>query len=300
MGICDDRVVIITGAGRGLGREYALAFAAEGARVVVNDLGASLAGRGHDNGVAQAVVDEIRSAGGTAVADHEDVADWNGAARLVARAIANFGSLDTVVNNAGILQMVPFIDERPDNWDRTMRVHLRGHFCMARRAVDYWMKEYSAGRRVAARIVNITSRAGLQGAAGQAPYAAAKAGIAALTITQAAELGQFGITANAVAPTARTRMTTAFWPQQTARPGSGFDAMDPATVAPAVTWLGSAHSGDVTGCIFEVGGGMIALAEGWGAGPMIDRQRKWEANEVGPAISDLLTRRRPPAPVWNT
>jgi NAD(P)-dependent dehydrogenase (short-subunit alcohol dehydrogenase family) len=300
MGICDGRVVIVTGGGRGLGREYALAFAAQGARVVVNDLGATLAGSGRDNSVAQAVADEIIAAGGAAIANGDDVADWDGAGRLVAAAIETFGAVHTVVNNAGILQMVPFIEESPDNWDRTMRVHLRGHFCVARRAVDYWLKEHSSGRTIAARIINISSGAGLHGAALQAPYAAAKAGIAALTITQAAELGQYGITANAVAPTARTRMTTEFWPQQTATPNSGFDPMDPATVAPAVTWLGSELSSNVSGCVFEVGGGMITLEEGWHPGPTIDLQRKWDVQEVGPAMASLIARRRPPAPVWNT
>ena len=300
MGICEGRVVIVTGGGRGLGREYALAFAAEGARVVVNDLGGSLAGSGRDTAVAQAVVDEIIAAGGMAEANGDDVADWDGAGRLVAFEVERFGGLDTIVNNAVILQMVPFIDDTAENFDRTVRVHLRGHFCVARRATDYWLNEHRAGRALAARIVNISSGAGLHGAAGQAPYAAAKAGIAALTITQAAELGQYGITANAIAPTARTRMTTEFWPEATAKPNSGFDPMDPATVAPAVTWLGSELSGEVNGCVFEVGGGMIALEEGWHMGPMIDRQRKWEPAEVGPAIAALLARRRPPAPVWNT
>lgn len=300
MGICDGRVVIVTGAGRGLGREYAHACAAQGASVVVNDLGGSLDGSGHDNSVAQSVANEIVSAGGSAVANIDDVADWDGAARIVQTAIESFGALHAVVNNAGILQMVPFTEESPENWDRTMRVHLRGHFCVARHAVDHWCKEHRAGRRVSARIVNISSGAGLHGAANQTAYAAAKAGIAALTITQAAELGQYGITANAIAPTARTRMTTEFWPEQTARPSSGFDAMDPATVAPMVAWLGSEASVDVSGCVFEVGGGMIALAEGWHMGPMIDRQRKWEPAEIGPAVASLLGRRRPPSPVWNT
>lgn len=300
MGICQDRVVIVTGAGRGLGREYALAFAAEGAKVVVNDLGATLAGSGRDTSVAQAVVDEIRAAGGSAIANGDDVADWDGAGRLVQTAIESFGALHAVVNNAGILQIVPFTKETPDNWDRTMRVHLRGHFCVTRHAVDYWCRKHREGQPVAARIINVSSGAGLHGAAGQTAYAAAKAGIAALTITQAAELGQFGITANAVAPTARTRMTTEFWPEQTAQPNAGFDAMDPATVAPMVAWLGSEGSGDVTGCVFEVGGGMICLEEGWHMGPMIDRQRKWQAEEIGPAVASLIARRRPPAPVWNT
>lgn len=299
MGICNGRVVVITGAGRGLGREYALSFAAEGAHVVVNDLGASLSGRGEDTSVAQAVVDEIRAAGGSALANGDDIADWEGAGRLVRTAIDTYGGLHCVVDNAGILQIAPFIDETADNWDRTIRVHLRGHFCVARHVVDYWCGEHRQGRQIAARIVNVSSRAGLHGAAGQTAYAAAKAGIAALTITQAAELEQFGITANAIAPTARTRMTAEFWPQQTAKPNAGFDAMDPSTVAPLVTWLGSEISGDVTGSVFEVGGGMIGLEEGWHLGPMIDLQRKWQAAEIGPAVQSLLSRRRQPSPVWN-
>ena len=300
MGICDGRVVIVTGAGRGLGREYALGFAAAGAHVVVNDLGGGLAGGGQDRAAAQGVVGEITAMGGKAIANYEDVADWDGAARLIEAAIDAFGSLHIVVNNAGILQMAPFSEETPEAWDRTIRVHLRGHFCVSRRAVDYWLGEHRAGRPVAARIINITSGAGLHGAAGQAPYVAAKGGIASLTLTQAAELASFGITANAIAPTARTRMTTQFWPAETAMPNDGFDAMAPDNIAPALIWLGSVQSGHVNGCVFEVGGGMIALEDGWTMGPMIDRQRKWRPEQVGPAIDTLLARRRPPAPVWNT
>ena len=159
--------------------------------------------------------------------------------------------------------------------------------------------EHRAGRPVAARIINISSGAGLQGAAGQAPYAAAKGGIASLTLTLAAELADLGITVNAIAPTARTRMTVEFWPEQTATPNEGFDAMDPANVAATLVWLGSEQSGDVTGCVFEVGGGMIALEDGWDLGPMIDRQRIWQPAEVGDAIATLLARRKPPRPVWN-
>lgn len=300
MGICEGRVVIVTGAGRGLGREYALAFAAQGARVVVNDMGGSLAGGGSDAHVAPSVADEIAAAGGSALANCDDVADWDGASRLVRSAIEHFGALHCVVNNAGILRMAPFHEDTLENWDQTIRVHLRGHFCVTRHAVDHWRGQHESGQSVAARIVNVSSGAGLNGAAGQCPYAAAKAGIAALTVTQAAELARFGITANAIAPTARTRMTTEFWPEQTAKPNSGFDAMDPATVAPIVVWLGSEASGGVSGCVFEAGGGMIAVAEGWHMGPMIDRQRKWEPEEIGPAVAGLLARRRPPAPVWNT
>lgn len=295
MGICDDRVVIITGAARGLGREYALGFAAEGAHIVINDLGGAA-----DRNAAEALVQEIRGCGGRALTNHDDITEFEGAERLIRAALDTFGALHVVVNNAGILRIFPFEEEPLENWDRTIRVHLRGHFCVARRAVDYWRAEHAAGRTLAARIINISSGAGLQGAAGQASYSTAKAGIAALTLTEAAELGRYGITANAIAPTARTRMTSEFWPDQIAKPDQGFDAMDPANVAPTLVWLGSDRSSHVTGCVFEVGGGLIALEEGWDFGPMIDRQRRWQPAEVGPAIDTLLLRRRAPRPVWNT
>jgi NAD(P)-dependent dehydrogenase (short-subunit alcohol dehydrogenase family) len=295
MSICDGRVVIITGAARGLGREYALGFAAEGAYVVINDLGGAA-----DREAAAALAEQIKAAGGKATTNHDDIADWDGAGRLVRAALDEFGALHAVVNNAGILRLFPFEEEPLENWDRTIRVHLRGHFCVARRALDYWRGEHAAGRPVAARIINVSSGAGLQGAAGQASYSTAKGGIASLTLTQAAELGRSGITANAVAPTARTRMTAEFWPTQIAKPDHGFDAMDPANVAPLLVWLGSERSSHVTGCVFEVGGGLIALEEGWDFGPMIDRQRRWAPAEVGFAVDVLLSRRRMPRPVWNT
>jgi NAD(P)-dependent dehydrogenase (short-subunit alcohol dehydrogenase family) len=295
MGICDGRVVIVTGAARGLGREYALGFADEGANVVINDLGGDT-----DREACERVAEEIKAAGGKAITNHDDITDWNGAGRLIRAALEAFGALHTVVNNAGILRIFPFEDEPVENWDRTIHVHLRSHFCVARRAVDHWRAEHSAGRPLAARIINISSGAGLQGAAGQASYSTAKGGIASLTLTQAADLARYGITANAVAPTARTRMTMEFWPEQIAKPEQGFDAMDPANVAPVLVWLGSEYSSHVTGCVFEVGGGLIALEEGWDFGPMIDRQRRWEPAEVGPAIDALLSRRRTPRRVWNT
>lgn len=295
MGICDGRVVITTGAARGLGREYALGFAAEGACVVVNDLGGA-----PDREAAAAVAGEIKAAGGKAITNHDDIADWDGAGRLIRAALDAFGALHVVVNNAGILRLFPFEEEPLENWDRTIRVHLRGHFCVARRALEYWLAERASRRPVAARIINVSSGAGLQGAAGQASYSTAKGGIASLTLTQAAELGRYGVTANAVAPIARTRMTAEFWPDQIAKPAQGFDAMDPANVAPLLVWLGSERSGHVTGCVFEAGGGLIALEDGWDFGPMIDRQRRWEPVEVGPAVDALLSRRRTPRPVWNT
>jgi NAD(P)-dependent dehydrogenase (short-subunit alcohol dehydrogenase family) len=298
MGICDGRVVIVTGAGRGLGRDYALAFAAEGASVLVNDVGAELRGGGQDSTAANGVVDEIRSAGGNAVACHDDVGDWEGAHRIIKSAVDEFGDLHVVVNNAGILNVVPFAKDTLENWDLTVRVHLRGNFCVTKHAVAHWQAKRAAGRTPDARIINISSGAGLQGAVGQGAYAAAKAGVAALTLTLAEELKDEGITANAVAPIARTRMTAEYWPELTAKPNEGFDAMDPANVAAMVVWLGSSDAGHVTGCVFEVGGGMIAVEEGWQLGPMIDRARRWAPGEIGPAVNSLLARRRPPRPVW--
>jgi NAD(P)-dependent dehydrogenase (short-subunit alcohol dehydrogenase family) len=206
-GICENRVVIVTGAGRGLGREYALAFAREGAKVVINDLGTSLTGEGRDLSTAQAVVDEIRSAGGEAVANGDDVADWEGAARIVQTAVRAFGRLDVVVNNAGFVRDRMFVSQTVEEWDAVIRVHLRGHFCVTSHAVAHWRAEQKAGRPVDARIINTSSGAGLQGSFSQSVYSAAKGGIASLTLVQAVELRRYGITANALAPAARTRMT---------------------------------------------------------------------------------------------
>ncbi len=298
MGICDGRVVIVTGAGRGLGRAYAMAFAAAGASVVVNDLGGGMFGGGKDRSLADTVVDEIRAAGGKAVANHDDVADWDGARRIIDTAIENFGDLHVVVNNAGIIRLVPFEDETPENWDLTMRVHLRGSFCVGRHAVGYWRDRHNAGKKVSARIINISSGAGLQGGHQEAAYGSAKAGLAALTLIQAAELGKYGITANAIAPTARTRMTEEYWPQFIVKANHGFDVMDPENVAPTLVWLGSEESSHVTGCVFELGGGLIALEDGWDLGPSIDIQRRWEPEEIGHAVGLLLSRRKKPRPVW--
>jgi NAD(P)-dependent dehydrogenase (short-subunit alcohol dehydrogenase family) len=204
MGICRGRVVIVTGAGRGLGREYALALAAEGASVVVNDLGSALDGGGRDKSAADGVVEEIRAAGGNAIANHDDVAEWDSAGRIVRAALEEFGALHAVVNNAGILNIAPFERDTLENWDRTIRVHLRGNFCVTKHALAHWNSERETGQPVDARIINISSGAGLQGAVGQAPYAAAKAGVAALTLTLAEELRDRGITVNAAVRPMRT------------------------------------------------------------------------------------------------
>jgi NAD(P)-dependent dehydrogenase (short-subunit alcohol dehydrogenase family) len=300
MGICDGRVVIVTGAGRGLGREYALAFAAEGAKVVVNDIGASLGGEGTDTSPAQQVVDEIRAAGGEAIANGDDVAEWDSAGRLVRAAIDAFGGLDVVVNNAGIVRDRMFVSATLEEWDATMRVHLRGHFCVARHAVDYWRAEQKAGRPVDARIINTTSGAGLQGSIAQAAYSTAKGGIAALTLVQAAELGRYGITANALAPSARTRMTEQAFAEKMASVEGQFDVQHPANVAPAVVWLGSADSAGVTGRVFELEGGRITIEDGWHLGPTIDAGARWAPADVGDAVRKLIAQQRPPRPVWGS
>ena len=300
MGICDNRTVIITGAARGLGRAYALAFADEGANVVVNDIGTSLGGEGRDTSAADAVVAEIVAAGGRAIANYEDVTGWDAAGRIVAAAIEAFGDLHAVVNNAGIVRDRMFVSATTDEWDATMHVHLRGHFCLSRHAVDYWRGQQKAGRQVDARIINTTSGAGLQGSIAQAAYSTAKGGIAALTLVQAAELARYGITANALAPSARTRMTEQAFADKMATQASAFDAMDPANIAPTVVWLGSAQSAHVTGCVFELEGGRITIEDGWREGPTLDACARWQPGDVGGAVDALLARRVAPRKVWGT
>jgi len=297
-GLCDGRVAIVTGAGRGLGRAHALAFARAGAKVVVNDLGVAPDGSGADRSPAQEVVDEIRGSGGEAIADASDVADFEQAGRLVRAALDAFGRLDVVVNNAGFVRDRMFVSCSEEEWDAVVRVHLRGHFCVSRRACDHWRAEAKAGRPVDARIVNTSSGAGLQGSVGQSAYSAAKAGIAALTLVQAAELGRYGITANAIAPSARTRMTEGPFAEMMKKPARGFDAMDPGNVSPLVVWLGSAESREVTGQVFEVAGGLISVADGWRTGPRFDKGARFEPDEIGPVVRDLLAKAVPPQKVY--
>jgi NAD(P)-dependent dehydrogenase (short-subunit alcohol dehydrogenase family) len=299
-GICADRIVIVTGAGRGLGRAYALAFAREGASVVVNDLGTSLAGEGRDAAVAQAVVDEIRAAGGEAVANGDDITDWEGAGRLVRTAVDTFGGLDVLVNNAGFVRDRMFVSCSLEEWDAVLRVHLRGHFCPASHAVQFWRAQQKAGKPVNARIINTSSGAGLQGSFAQSAYSAAKGGIASLTLVQAAELGRYGVTVNALAPAARTRMTEQAFADKMKKPDDGFDVQDPENVAPTVVWLGSAGSAGVTGCVFELEGGRITLCDGWNDGPSVDKRARWLPAEVGAAVAGLIERRRPQKKVWGS
>lgn len=298
-GICEGRAVIVTGAGGGLGRAYALALAAEGASVVVNDLGVGTHGEsGQTVGAAQKVVDEIIALGGKAVANTDDVTEVEGGQRMVQTALDTFGDLHAVVNNAGFVRDRMFVSCTPDEWDAVLRVHLRGHFCVSRAAVDYWRAKQKQGQNPDARIINTSSGAGLQGSIGQSAYSAAKGGIASLTLVQAAELGRYGITANALAPAARTRMTETAFADAMKAPDDGFDFNDPANIAPTVVWLASAQSVGVTGQVFELQGGKIMLSEGWRNGPVIDAGRRWSPSEVGDVVGDLLARRTPAQAVY--
>jgi NAD(P)-dependent dehydrogenase (short-subunit alcohol dehydrogenase family) len=299
-GICEGRVVIVTGAARGIGRAHALEFARQGAKVVVNDIGAELDGTGGSPVAARAVADEIVAGGGEATVNGDDVADWEGARRLVRTAVEAFGRLDVVVNNAGFVRDRMFVSCGEDEWDAVVRVHLKGHFAVSRFAAEHWRERSKAGATVDARIVNTSSGAGLHGSVGQAAYSAAKAGIAALTLVQAAELGRYGVTANAIAPSARTRMTETVFADVMAAPDdpAAFDAMAPENVAPLVVWLGSAQSAHVTGRVFEVEAGTVAVADGWQHGIPIDKGARWDPAELGHVVDDLLAKAPPPAPVY--
>ncbi|MGW6726296.1 SDR family oxidoreductase [Nocardia sp. NPDC055029] len=296
--ICAGRTVIVTGAGRGIGRAHALAFAAAGARVVVNDVGTALDGAETTETPAQQVVDEIVAAGGEAVANYDDIADWEGARRLIRQAVDTFGGLDVLVNNAGFVRDRMLVNLGEDEWDAVVRVHLKGHFATMRHAAEYWRGESKAGRPVDARVINTSSGAGLQGSVGQGNYGAAKAGIAGLTLTASAEFGRYGVTVNAIAPAARTRMTETVFADTMAAPDSGFDAMAPENISPLVVWLGSAESAGVTGRMFEVEGGKVAVAQGWRHGAPVDRGARWNPAELGPVVAELIEKSVAPEPVY--
>ena len=302
MGICDGRVVIVTGAGRGIGREHALAFAAEGAKVVVNDLGAGIDGRDVGEHPAEQVVAEIKAAGGEAVVNGNDISSWEGARELVQQAIDTFGGLDVLVNNAGFLRDKMLVGMSEEEWDKVTTVHLKGHFAPLRHAAEYWRAEAKAGRPRQARVINTSSGAGLFGSVGQGNYATAKAGIALLTIQTAAEMKGYGVTANAIAPSARTRMTTSAgeaMAEQMAPPADGsFDVMDPANVSPLVVWLGSEESSEVSGRVFEVEGGKVTVCDGWQRAATQDKGAKWDPAELGSVVPRLLAESPTPVPVY--
>ncbi len=299
MGLLDGRVAIVTGSGGGIGRAHALAFAAEGARVVVNDIGVGLDGSPAGGGsAAQGVVDEITAAGGEAVASGADVADWAQAEGLVHTAVDTFGRLDVLVNNAGIVRDRMIANTSEEEFDAVIAVHLKGHFATIRHAGAHWRAQSKQGKAVDARIINTSSGAGLQGSVGQGNYSAAKAGIAGLTLVAAAEMGRYGVTVNAIAPSARTRMTETVFADIMSTQDADFDAMAPENVSPLVVWLGSAESRAVTGTVFEVEGGVVRVAEGWARGAEADKGARWDPAELGPVVKDLLGRSRKPLPVF--
>lgn len=294
MGVCQDRVVIITGAGGGLGAAHAKVFAAEGAKVIVNDI---------NQEAAQKVVDDIKAAGGDAVVNTSDITNYDDSLNAVKQAIDTYGDLHVVLNNAGINRDRMFASMTESDWDAIMAVHLKGHFCITSHAVHYWRGQSKEGKAGDARIINTTSGAGLQGSVGQSNYAAAKAGIAALTLNQAAELARYGITANAIAPAARTGMTTAVesMAQRMAKPDDGsFDYWAPENVSSLLAWLGSAESASVTGRVFEAEGGKISVADGWRKGPEVDKGARWEPAEVGQAVEKILAEAVPAQKVYGS
>jgi NAD(P)-dependent dehydrogenase (short-subunit alcohol dehydrogenase family) len=297
-GICEGRIVIVTGAGRGIGREHALGFAREGARVVVNDLGVARDGTGGSAGPAQDVVDEIQALGSEAIANTDDIADFGGAQRLVKTAIDTFGRLDVLVTNAGFVRDRMLFTTSEEEWDAVIRVHLKGHFAVTRHACEYWRARSKDGAPVDGRIVNTSSGAGLMGSVGQGAYSAAKGGIAALTLVESAEMARYGVTANAIAPAARTRMTEEVFGDRMQAPESGFDVNDPANISPLVVWLGSADSAEVTGRVFEIEGGLITVADGWQHGPSYDKGARFDPAEIGTVVHKLLAQAPSPAPVY--
>ncbi len=289
-GLLEGRVAIVTGAGRGIGRAHALELARHGAKVVVNDYGVSPSGEGTGETPAEEVVAEIEAAGGEAVVNSADVADFEAAEAMVRQAIDTFGGLDILVNNAGFVRDRMLVNTSEEEWDAVSRVHLKGHFAPLRHAGAYWRGEAKEGRQRAARVINTSSGAGLQGSIGQATYSAAKAGIAGLTLVAAAELGRYGVTVNAIAPVARTRMTEgAFDTSEMAEPEDN---------SPIVAWLACEEAGDVTGRVIEVDGSRITVETGWAHGPSNDAGARWMAADVGAALRKLLGEAPEPEPVY--
>jgi len=299
-GICDGRVVIVTGAGRGIGREHALELARQGAKVVVNDLGVTNDGRGGDSSPATEVVDLIKQLGSDAFVSGVDVADFAQTKELVEQTLKTFGRLDAVVNNAGFVRDKMFVSCGEDEWDAIMRVHLKGHFCISRHAAAHWRDEAKAGRMPNARIVNTSSGAGVLGSVGQSAYSSAKAGIATLTLVQAAELARYGVTANAICPIARTRMTEAVFADAMKAPEDGFDANDPSNVSPFVAWLASSDSEGVTGRVWEVTGGRVTAFDGYRRDGEVDLGKRWNPADLGPAIRKVLAESKPLEKVYGT
>ncbi len=285
---CEDRVVIVTGAGRGIGREYALMLAEHGAKVVVNDLGGARDGEGADAGPADNVVEEIRDKGGEAVANGANVSDFESARGMIRQAIDSYGRLDALVNNAGILRDRMLVNMKEGEWDAVIHVHLKGTFAPTPHAASYWSEHSKAGQTVDARLINTTSVSGIYGNVGQTNYGAANAGIAAFSVIASRELGRYGVTVNCIAPGALTRLT------EDLQPGEITDEMreaqSPRWIAPIVTWLASRDSSDVTGRVFEASGSVLAVAEGWHRGPTVEPVQ--DPTILGPIVRKLVAEAR--------
>jgi NAD(P)-dependent dehydrogenase (short-subunit alcohol dehydrogenase family) len=291
-GSCTGRVVVITGAGNGIGRAHALAFAAQGAKVVVNDLGGARDGAGTSAGPAQAVADEITAAGGEAVANTSDISSWAGAEQLIGLAIEAFGGLDVVVNNAGILRDRMIVTMTEPDWDAVIGVHLKGTFAVLHHAAAYWRQRAKEGHVNDARVINTTSPSGLFGNPGQGNYGTAKAGIASLTVIAARELDRYGVTVNAIAPTALTRMTEDL---EMMRAAAATTDLSPEAISPLVVWLGSAGSREVTGRVFGVWGNAITVLEGWVNGPNVSRDTRWDQAGLSEVVPALVAKAAPNA-----
>ena len=285
--LCEGRVAIVTGAGRGIGREHALMLAAHGAKVVVNDLGGNIDGTGADLSPAGQVVEEIKASGGEAVVNGDDVSSWNGAKHMIDQAVESFGRLDVLINNAGILRDRMLVNMTEAEWDAVIQVHLKGTFAPAHHAADYWRNRQKAtGEPANARIINTSSVSGIYGNQGQTNYGAAKAGIAAFTIIAARELKRFGVTVNAIAPIAQTRLTE----NLRILTDEQRKMRSPAWVEPIATWLASEQSSQVTGRVFEAGGGILAIAEGWHRGPTVEQID--DPTVLGPVVAELMAHAR--------
>jgi NAD(P)-dependent dehydrogenase (short-subunit alcohol dehydrogenase family) len=279
------KVAIVTGAGRGIGREHALALARAGAKLVVNDLGASLAGEQEEESPARQVVAEIEALGGEAVANGENVADFEGARRMVEQAVGTFGRLDILVNNAGILRDRMLVNMEEAEWDAVIAVHLKGHFAPTRHAAAHWRERAKAGEEVRGRVINTSSPSGVFGNVGQANYGAAKAGIAGFTLIAAQELARYGVTVNCLAPNARTRMTESAFGELA--PPDGFDPLDPAHNSPIVVALCADAAQGITGQVFHVYGGAVNALRPWDAGELFAREEGWEPDDL---LEELLAR----------
>ena len=286
--LCEGRIAIVTGAGRGIGREHALSLARHGAKVVVNDLGGNIDGSGGDLSPAAQVVEEIKGMGGEAVVNGDDISTWVGAQQLINTAIETFGDLHVVVNNAGILRDRMLTNMTEEEWDAVIKVHLKGTFAPARWAAGYWRDQVKAGKTVNGRIINTTSVSGIYGNPGQTNYGAAKAGIASFTNIAAMELARYGVTVNAVAPVALTRMTEGLGPAP--ETDEDREARSPRWIAPIITWLASTESDGITGRVFEASGNFLAVAEGWHRGPSAPPVD--DPTLLGPIVADLLSKAR--------